>query len=137
MRSTEVLSQAQLDLLARHGEERTADAGDVLFDVGDKSYPFMAILEGEIAIRDQSGNDLIRHGPSGFVGELNLLTGQTVFLRAIVTEPMRYIAVDRIELRAPPLREPGPRRPSPTGIHRPARAPPERGRPGHRGDRPP
>ncbi len=100
MRSTEVLSQAQLDLLAQHGEERTADAGDVLFDVGDKSYPFMAILEGEIAIRDQSGNDLIRHGPSGFVGELNLLTGQTVFLRAIVTEPMRYIAVDRIELRA-------------------------------------
>ena len=100
MRSTEVLSEAQLDLLAQHGEERTADAGDVLFDVGDKSYPFMAILEGEIAIRDQSGNDLIRHGPAGFVGELNLLTGQTVFLRAIVTEPMRYIAVDRIELRA-------------------------------------
>jgi thioredoxin reductase (NADPH) len=99
VRSTEVLSQAQLDLLAGHGEERTADAGDVLFEVGDKSYPFMAILEGEVAIRDESGHELIRHGPSGFVGELNLLTGQTVFLRAIVTEPMRYIAIDRTELR--------------------------------------
>ena len=51
MRSTEVLSQSQLDLLAKHGEERTADAGDALFDVGDRSYPFMAILEGEVAIR--------------------------------------------------------------------------------------
>lgn len=100
MRSTEVLSQSQLDLLAKHGEERTADAGDALFDVGDRSYPFMAILEGEVAIRDQTGHDLIRHGPSGFVGELNLLTGQTVFLRAIATEPVRYIAVDRDELRA-------------------------------------
>jgi thioredoxin reductase (NADPH) len=100
VRSTEVLSQAQLALLAGHGEERRADAGDVLFEVGDKSYPFMAILEGEVAIRDESGHELIRHGPSGFVGELNLLTGQTVFLRAIVTEPMRYIAIDRTELRA-------------------------------------
>jgi thioredoxin reductase (NADPH) len=95
-----VLSQAQLDLLAEHGEERTADPGEVLFEVGDESYPFMAILEGEAAIRDQSGHELIRHGASGFVGELNLLTGQTVFLRAVATEPMRYIAVDRVELRA-------------------------------------
>jgi thioredoxin reductase (NADPH) len=100
MRSTEVLSQAQLDLLAEHGEERTADAGDALFEIGDKGYPFMAILEGEVAIRAESGHELIRHGPSGFVGELNLLTGQTVFLRAIVTEPVRYIAVDRMDLRA-------------------------------------
>jgi thioredoxin reductase (NADPH) len=100
VRSTQVLSQAQLDLLAEHGEERTAGTGEVLFEVGDKSYPFMAILEGEAAIRDQSGRELIRHGPSGFVGELNLLTGQTVFLRAVVTEPIRYIAVDRVELRA-------------------------------------
>ena len=100
MRSSQVLSQAQFDLLAEHGEERTAEAGEVLFDVGDKSYPFMAIIEGEAAIRDQSGRELISHGPSGFVGELNLLTGQTVFLTAVATKPMRYIAVDRLELRA-------------------------------------
>jgi thioredoxin reductase (NADPH) len=100
VRSTEVLSQAQLDLLAEHGEERTAEQGEILFNVGDKSYPFMAILEGEAAIQDQSGRELIRHGSSGFVGELNLLTGQTVFLVAIATKPMRYIAVDRVDLRA-------------------------------------
>ena len=59
----------------------------------------MAIIEGEVAIRAESGHELIRHGPSGFVGELNLLTGQTVFLEAMATEPLRYIAVDRMELR--------------------------------------
>ena len=37
---------------------------------------------------------------SGFLGESNLLSGQTVFLTAVVTEPMRYIAVEREELRA-------------------------------------
>ena len=100
MRSTQVLSETQLALLAEHGEERAAEAGEILFDVGDKGYPFMAIIEGEAAIRDQSGRELIRHGASGFVGELNLLTGQTVFLTAVATEPMRYIAVDRVDLRA-------------------------------------
>jgi thioredoxin reductase (NADPH) len=59
----------------------------------------MAIIEGEAVIRTDSGHELIRHGPSGFVGELNLLTGQTVFLNAVATEPMRYIAVDRMVLR--------------------------------------
>ena len=53
MQSSEVLSQSQLELLAEHGEERTADTGEVLFSVGDKSYPFMAIIEGEAAIRDE------------------------------------------------------------------------------------
>ncbi len=85
--------------MANHGEERSAEAGELLFDVGDRGYPFMAILEGEVAIRTESGHELIRHGAAGFVGELNLLTGQTVFLQAVVTERVRYIAVDRMVLR--------------------------------------
>ncbi len=73
--------------------------GDVLFRVGDKRYPFMAILEGEVAIQDAAGAEIIRHGASGFLGEMNLLSGQTVFLNAVVTKPMRYIAVEREVLR--------------------------------------
>jgi thioredoxin reductase (NADPH) len=94
-----VLSQSQLQTLAEHGEERTAAVGEKLFDVGDASYPFMAILEGEAAVTDPSGREIVRHGASGFLGEMNLLSGQTVFLTAIVTKPMRYIAVDREDLR--------------------------------------
>jgi thioredoxin reductase (NADPH) len=95
-----VLSQAQLALLAEHGEERSAAVGDVLFQVGDRRYPLIAILEGEAAILDANGDELIRHGRTSFLGETNLLSGQTVYLTAIVTEPMRYIAVEREELRA-------------------------------------
>ncbi|HEU4737487.1 MAG TPA: FAD-dependent oxidoreductase [Solirubrobacterales bacterium] len=94
-----VLSSSQLATLAQHGEERTAAVGEELFRIGDETYPFIAILEGEAAVLDGAGQEIVRHGASGFLGEMNLLTGQTVFLTAVATEPMRYIAVDRAKLR--------------------------------------
>ena len=102
-----VLSPSQLETLAAVGEERAAEVGDVLFRVGDERYPFIVILEGEAAIQDAAGNEIVRHGASGFLGEMNLLSGQTVYLNAVVTRPLRYIAVDRDDLR-PLLVEDGP-----------------------------
>jgi thioredoxin reductase (NADPH) len=93
------LSAPQLARLAELGEERAADAGTVLYDVGDREYPFIAIIEGEVAILDAAGGEIVRHGPSGFLGELNLLSGQTVFVTALATKPLRYIAVNREVLR--------------------------------------
>jgi thioredoxin reductase (NADPH) len=93
------LSPSQLARLAGVGEQRTARIGDVLYRVGDAAYPFIAIEEGEVAILDAAGNEIVRHGPAGFLGELNLLSGQTVFVTAVVTQPLRYTAVDRDVLR--------------------------------------
>ena len=90
-----VLSAHQLATLAEHGEERTAAVGETLFEVGDERYPFIAIIEGEAAVLDPAGREIIRHGASGFLGEISLLSGQTVFLTAVATRPMRYIAVAR------------------------------------------
>jgi thioredoxin reductase (NADPH) len=94
-----VLSGSQLETLADHGEERTAVIGEKLFEIGDETYPFIAILEGEAAVLDGAGREIVRHGAAGFLGEMNLLSGQTVFLTAVVIEPLRYIAVDREVLR--------------------------------------
>jgi thioredoxin reductase (NADPH) len=94
-----ILSSSQLATLAELGEERTANAGDVLFRVGDRRYPFIAILEGEAAILDAAGNEVVRHRTSGFLGELSLLSGQTVFVTAVAATPLRYIAVEREQLR--------------------------------------
>src|SRR5207247_6650791 len=94
------LSASQLATLAGLGEERTAGVGDVLYRLGDATYPFIAIREGEVAILDAGSNEIVRHGASGFLGELNLLSGQTVFLTAVVTKPLRYVAVERDALRA-------------------------------------
>jgi thioredoxin reductase (NADPH) len=95
-----MLSPSQLAALASIGEERSARVGELLYQVGDRTYPFIAILEGEVAIVDAAGNEIVRHGPSGFLGELNLLSGQTVFVNALVTRALRYIAVERAALRS-------------------------------------
>jgi thioredoxin reductase (NADPH) len=93
------LSASQMATLANLGEERTARVGDVLYQVGDATYPFIAIREGEVAILDAAGNEILRHQASSFLGELNLLSGQTVFVTAVVTKPLHYVAVDRDALR--------------------------------------
>jgi thioredoxin reductase (NADPH) len=94
------LSASQLAMLAELGEERTAKVGDVLYRVGDQRYPFIVILEGEVAIVDAAGNEIVQHRNGGFLGELNLLSGQTVFVTAVVTQPLRYVAIDRDAFRA-------------------------------------
>jgi thioredoxin reductase (NADPH) len=94
-----VLSSSQLELLRANGEERTADVGDTLWQIGEETYPFIAVLEGEAAILDRAGRELVRHGASGFLGEISLLSGQTALVTAVVTQPMRYIAVDREPLK--------------------------------------
>jgi thioredoxin reductase (NADPH) len=95
-----VLSPGQVETLADRGEERTAAEGDFLFRIGDARYPLIVILEGEAAILDGAGNQIARQGPGGFLGELNLMTGQTVYVDGVATKPMRYIAVEREEIRS-------------------------------------
>ena len=93
------LSASQLAALAQLGEERTAAVGDVLYRIGDERYPFIAIVEGEVTITDAAGNEIVRHAASRFLGEVNLLSGQAAFVTATVTEPLRYLAVEREALR--------------------------------------
>jgi len=95
-----VLSSTQLELLAQRGQELTAEVGEKLYEIGDATYPFIAILEGEVAVLDGAGHEIVRHGASGFLGEVNLLSGQSVFVTALVTRPLRYIALPREDLRA-------------------------------------
>ena len=53
---------------------------------------------------------------------MNLLSGQTVFLTAVVTKPMRYIAVDREALRQLLFDDSEPLRPAALRLHRAPRA---------------
>ena len=55
---------------------------------GDDHYPFIAILEGEVAMLDGAGNEIVRQGRSNFLGELSLLSGQSAFLTAVVTRAL-------------------------------------------------
>ena len=54
------LSASQLATLAELGDERTADVGDALYRIGDRRYPCIAIVEGEVTIVDEAGDEIPR-----------------------------------------------------------------------------
>jgi thioredoxin reductase (NADPH) len=93
---------AELTALAEFGTERAIEVGDVLFSAGDATYDFFVILEGEVEIvrTDREGEEVLAvHTPGRFLGELNLLTGQRVFLTARVTRPGRVLEIATPEFR--------------------------------------
>ena len=104
------LSEEELAELSRFGAEQEAAKGDVLFRAGDVSYSFFAILAGTVAIvHDYGGpteHTLVEHGAGHFLGEYNLLTGEPVYMTAVVREPARVVALSPDQLREVIAQEP-------------------------------
>jgi thioredoxin reductase (NADPH) len=91
-----VLDEAQIEELRPFGVERAVEHGEYLFRAGDASYDFIVMLEGsaEIVRVDDGGETVIAvHGEGRFLGELNLFTGQRLFLTARVERPGRVLAL--------------------------------------------
>jgi thioredoxin reductase (NADPH) len=96
------LSEQQLSALASVGEERPVQPGDILYREGEGTGDFFVIVEGKVAVVEESsgGRRTIGiHGPRRFLGELGLLTGQAVFLTAVVREPGKVLVVKAEILR--------------------------------------
>ena len=126
-----LLSPSQLAALAEIGEERSAPVGELLYRVGDRTYPFMAILEGEVAIVDAAGNELDPARPLGLPRRAEPPVGADG-LRQRARD--RAAALHRGRARraalAPQRGRPA-QRPAPLHVHLPARGVAERA-----GDRP-
>jgi thioredoxin reductase (NADPH) len=85
------LSDAQLARLRSYGAPQTVHAGEVLYGPGDTTYDFIVIEDATVEIVqpatwDAPEEPLVRFRPGSFLGELNLLTGQAVYLIARVVE---------------------------------------------------
>jgi thioredoxin reductase (NADPH) len=96
------LSEPQIEALAAHGRRRRTQPGEVLFREGDPSCDFFVILAGKVAIVTGYGAEehvISVHGPGRFLGELNLLTGQAVFVTAVVREAGEVLVVPVERLR--------------------------------------
>jgi Cyclic nucleotide-binding domain len=71
------------------GERKAVSAGQYLYREGDSAYDFYVVLAGVVEIvvtADGAERVLDRHAAGRFLGELNLLTGQRVFVSARVAE---------------------------------------------------
>ena len=72
------LSDDQLTLLRRYGQERATTAGQVLFREGDRAYDFIVVVSGAVTVGDHDAEvmrDLATLGPGRFVAELGHLFG--------------------------------------------------------------
>jgi thioredoxin reductase (NADPH) len=92
------LADSELDVLAALGTRRAVAAGEYLFREGDIAYDFYVMLSGAVEIvlpSDGEEQVIVRQGAGRFLGELNLLTGQRVYLSARVAQPGEVLVVPR------------------------------------------
>src|SRR6266581_4096976 len=95
------LDDSELAVLEALGTRRSVVVGEYLYREGDATYDFDVILSGAAVIVVRSDGEeriVARHGPGRFLGELNLLTGQRVYLSARIVEPGEVIVVPRAAL---------------------------------------
>jgi thioredoxin reductase (NADPH) len=96
------LREDQIEVLSRYGQTRKTEVGEVLFRAGDTSNDFFVVLEGEVGVVDDFAGEARTIGvfPAGrFPGELNMLTGQAMYLTAVVREGGEVLAIPRERLK--------------------------------------
>jgi thioredoxin reductase (NADPH) len=96
------LNDAELAGLGPLGVRRVVSAGEYLYREGDAGYDFYVVLTGAVEIvvnTDGKERVIARHSPGRFLGELNLLTGQRVFVSARVAETGEVLVVPRDAFR--------------------------------------
>lgn len=98
------LTEEQFARLSAYGVPQEVRTADVVFRPGDPTYDLIVIESGEIEIVNPPTDEepetvLATYGPGGFLGELNLLTGQTVYLIARVVEAGRIRRISHEQFR--------------------------------------
>ncbi len=100
----------QIEILKRYGHTRKTEVGDVLFRAGDTRNDFIVVLEGEVKVGDDfAGEELRTIGvfhESRFLGELNMLTGQAMYLTGVVSEAGEVLSIPRERLKEVITEEP-------------------------------
>ena len=96
------LTNEQVALLRRYGQERPTTIGQVLFREGDRAYDFIVVLSGTVSVVDHEAGalrELATLGAGRFVAELNILTGGRVFATTVVRESGSVLVV-RVRARS-------------------------------------
>jgi thioredoxin reductase (NADPH) len=97
-----VLGESDFEALARRGHRRSVRAGDVLFAAGDSNFCFYVVVDGAVAIvEDSSGEErLVRmHLPGEFTGDVDMLSGRRALITARVEKDGTLIELSTAELR--------------------------------------
>jgi thioredoxin reductase (NADPH) len=97
------LTTAQLARVETHGRVRPIQRGDILIERGDASVPFFVVKSGAVEILRPPGTTaepIVVHGPGGFTGEANMLSGRRAMFQARAAESGEVIELDHDQLLA-------------------------------------
>ena len=97
------LTDEQVQMLSRHGQVRSIEAGQLLWARGDSNYDVMVVLEGLVSVvvgRGQDEREVAVQRPGDLMAELNLFTGQGSAAAGIVRKKGSVLAIPASEFRA-------------------------------------
>jgi thioredoxin reductase (NADPH) len=79
--------------LEARGERRSVAAGEMLYRVDDRQYPFVYAVSATLEVRDPDGMVLGVLDPGQFTGEMGLLLGQPAFADCVAIESGEVLLV--------------------------------------------
>src|SRR5258708_962386 len=96
------LNRPQIDALRPWGRVRPIAPGDVLFQEGDRGFPFYIVLDGAVEIVEQSGGtsrEVTVHEPGEFTGDVDTLSGRASLVTGRATAPGEVLELTAAALR--------------------------------------
>jgi thioredoxin reductase (NADPH) len=99
----------QIEILKRYGKIRKTQVGDILFRAGDTENDFVVVLAGEVKVGDDFPGEWRTIGTfqeGRFLGELNMLTGQAMYLTGVVSGAGEVLTIPRKHLKEVVTEEP-------------------------------
>ena len=97
------LSDSKLEWLAKRGERRTFQPGEVLYEHGVRDAPFYVIESGRVEFIDRKpGKDvyIAQADSHTFIGDIAVFTGEPTISACVSAEPTDVIVFERAALRA-------------------------------------
>ncbi|HUD70379.1 MAG TPA: FAD-dependent oxidoreductase [Dongiaceae bacterium] len=94
------LTEAQIARIVPYSTERTLGDGESLWEAGDRNRPLYVVCKGEVEILSGSDHVVTVHRPGAFTGDVDLLSGRQVVVRARAIGPTRVLELPAARLRA-------------------------------------
>ena len=94
------LTAAQIARIAPFATERDLADGESLWEAGDRNRPLFVVLRGEVEILSGAHHVVTVHNAGAFTGDVDLLSGRPVVVRARARGGARVLELPSARLRA-------------------------------------
>jgi thioredoxin reductase (NADPH) len=94
------LTEAQIARIARFAQKREFRDGESLWEAGDRNRPLYVVVRGEVEVRSGDDHVVTVHTPGAFTGDVDLLSGRPVVVRARAKGPVHALELPADRLRA-------------------------------------